>query len=264
MCFHDMLRCSLQVLVTLTLLQLIWRNDAVPLGRSNNKKRKGTIYISKYVSAMKDAQRFVQISPERLLQTASKTRTRSASKEQKGKNKNKHRETPSRDAPQWYRRTYITATRSATRSNRSRRLRRRKRHTRINHEMLYISRTPTNERLFKAANQYNYYLRIHDDGTVDGTLLENDPRSKYNLFVLFTFRYCFIIYLTDWILFQSKDILREGYSSLEISLFRGTYVWNRILCRALNVQLHVLKLIVFSIFKGSILDHVKFFRYFLS
>jgi len=161
----------------LTLLQLIWRNDAVPLGRSNNKKRKGTIYISKYVSAMKDAQRFVQISPERLLQTASKTRTRSASKEQKGKNKNKHRETPSRDAPQWYRRTYITATRSATRSNRSRRLRRRKRHTRINHEMLYISRTPTNERLFKAANQYNYYLRIHDDGTVDGTLLENDPRT---------------------------------------------------------------------------------------
>ena len=61
--------------------------------------------------------------------------------------------------------------RNFVKKKRSRRGRRRhKRGAKINTDLAFISAYPTNRRVYKIVNKLGYCLRIHMDGTIDGTL----------------------------------------------------------------------------------------------
>lgn len=64
-------------------------------------------------------------------------------------------------------RYYPTNYRKPKRSRRGRR--RHKRGAQINHDLAFISEYPTNRRVYKIVNKLGYCLRIHIDGTIDGT-----------------------------------------------------------------------------------------------
>lgn len=64
-------------------------------------------------------------------------------------------------------------------NKRTRIKKRKKREARINHNAALLSATPTNRRLYKLANKLGVYIRIHMNGTIDGTTNRNDPGTLF-------------------------------------------------------------------------------------
>ena len=81
----------------------------------------------------------------------------------------------------WYRRTIgrtiLTTIRTLRKRNRRGR-RRHKRGAKINNDPVFISEFPTNRRFYIMTNKLSLYIRVHLDGTIDGTRDSTDPRSK--------------------------------------------------------------------------------------
>ena len=144
----------------LLLTTLVWLTTAAPLHREKSENKIGRLAVQ----VIRSAEEFIAKSPERELSIIEETTSTNGERAQR-------EFVPFSD---WYKKTFL----ARLKKNKRRTRRRHKRGAKINHDASYISEFPTNRRLYKLANKLGYYLRIHADGTVDGTANRNDPKSK--------------------------------------------------------------------------------------
>ena len=157
-----------QVLLLSIIYTLIWVNNGAPVKTKENTDNGKRLAIQ----VVRTARAFVLSDPKKQIEDVMK-KTKISSDNQRPKDfvKSSNWETAL---------TWLNLKNLKKRNRFRTRRRRHKRGAKINHDdnKILISQHPTNRRLYKLVNRLGYFIRIHLNGSIDGTFNKDDVRSK--------------------------------------------------------------------------------------